>query len=402
MISAISGFLDRNKRKLLVSAGVAVSGYVALDYLKAKFSELQDRAATERAAKDNLRLRFEQNQQDALVSIMALMPKLVADIRDKFPVEQITQELQAKRAHKSSGRSTTSSTFLDGDSAAVLAASGMLHGRSKAQLWHDLKIQSLTRIFTLIYALALLVYFTRLQLSILGRKSYIASVIYLREPYVANPRNAQINLIYLKFSWWLLNEGWITLSDRVHDAVLNVFDHLNPRADLSIPELSELIGQVQYLIDYDCSNEVASSTPSRPDSSPFLNMLLPDPELEPYVLGLASANQTTTIPHELRALLDETTQFVDSQTSSDVIKRLVHSGLAVVVSTTIAQLYADPDTKVKLASVLANLTRQTAAMAVPETPFQRNEYISAMTDLQELNAFSAIVYSHFDLRDLGQ
>lgn len=376
MISALSGFVDRNRRRILVSAGVAVSGYLALGYVKSKFLELQERAITERAAKDNLRLRFAQNQQDAMLSIMALMPGLVADIADKYPVERITQELQTKRVGKSSAMSTTSSTFL-GEAAA----------RSKAQLWHELKIQALTRLFTLVYSFALLVYFTRLQLSILGRKSYIASVI--NPASQPSPKDTQINRMYLKFSWWLLNEGWIALADRVNDAVLNVFGPLNPRADLTLAELSDLIGQVQYLIDYD----------DAPAS--FLGSLLPDQELEPYVLAQTSNIHATDVPLELRALLDETADFIDSPNSSEVIKRLVHAGLAQVVSK-IAVLYPanSPAATIKLASMLANLTRQTTAMAASQTPFQSNEYISAMASLQDLNAFSAVVYSHFDRRDL--
>lgn len=100
MISAITGFLNRHKRKLLVTAGILASGYLAIDYLKSKFFELQDRLSSERAAKENLRRRFEQNQHDATFTIMALLPGLAADVLDKYPVEKITQELQAKRTER--------------------------------------------------------------------------------------------------------------------------------------------------------------------------------------------------------------------------------------------------------------------------------------------------------------
>lgn len=396
MIAALVGFLDRNKRRILISTGLtAVTGYIVSDYVKAKFAEIQERAATERAARDNLRLRFEQNQHDALLTIMALMPPLVAEIKDKFAVEQITAELQKKRLEKSSARSTTSSTFL-GDGASMMAAGG--HSKnSKAQLWQDLKITSLTRLFTLVYSFALLVYFTRLQLSILGRKSYIASIISMANkdhphysaPYMGarDTTDSQINKMYLRFSWWLLNEGWLTIAERVQDAVLHVFEGLNPRADLTLAEFSELIGQVQYLIDY---NEAPAS---------FLGSLLPEPELEGYVLLQTSPTQSTDVPPELRDLLDETADFIESEQSSEVIKRLVHSGLAVVVNKVSTSLYQSANSA-KLASILANLTRQTTAMAAAETPFQPNEYIARMTTLQDLDAFSAVVYSQFDVNDI--
>lgn len=108
MITAISGFLNRHKRKLLITAGVVASGYLAVDYLKTKFFELQDRLATERAAKENLRRRFEQNQQDATFTIMALLPALASDVLEMFPVEKITKELQAKRTEKTTTNNNTS------------------------------------------------------------------------------------------------------------------------------------------------------------------------------------------------------------------------------------------------------------------------------------------------------
>lgn len=113
--------------------------------------------------------------------------------------------------------------------------------------------------------------FTRLQLNILGRKNYIASVIQLAGQQTSSSgeiimqdeseeqlsadgsdqeEDAQINRMYLTFSWWLLNKGWESLSQQVESAVLQVFGTTNPRADLSLAELSDLIGQVQYLIDY--------------------------------------------------------------------------------------------------------------------------------------------------------
>lgn len=132
---------------------------------------------------------------------------------------------------------------------------------------------ALTRLFTLIYATALLVFFTRLQLNILGRKNYILSVIEMAdvnqttssesaqpssapvgenvddesaainlvdlsgemsEPAVPdNATNtqqnealeleAQNNRMYLTFSWWLLNKGWVSLSGQVREAVTRIF-----------------------------------------------------------------------------------------------------------------------------------------------------------------------------------
>ncbi|KAF5093603.1 hypothetical protein D0Z00_003969 [Geotrichum galactomycetum] len=474
MISAVTGFLNRHKRKFFVTAGVIASGYLAVDYLKSKFFELQDKLATERAAKENLRRRFEQNQQDATFTIMALLPSLFIDVLEKYPVEKITQELQAKRTEKTIARSTFSDTGVSDISSSFTAPSDMPTDptqpqnvtdstisfkdgeastieinykpkMSKAQLWQELKIQSLTRLFTLVYSSALLVFFTRLQLNILGRKNYIASVIQLADhqqnseitmqdaselpgldhdndpsakQHESEEKDSHINRMYLTFSWWFLNKGWNFLSEQVNTAVVKVFDTINPRADLSLSELSELIGQVQYLIDY----------PEGQKPQNFLSTLLPPAELESYVLSQAAYEDEfaeEALRGELRRLLDETADFVESPNAAEVIKRLVHTGLTVIVNK-IAIMYpqSDPSAglvtssaggagspsgeemlfmpRVKLASILANITRQATALGKGGSPLEPNEYISAMVSVPELDAFSAIVYSNFDWRSLDK
>lgn len=55
--------------------------------------------------------------------------------------------------------------------------------------------------------------------------------------------------------------------------------------------------------------------------------------------------------------------------------------------------------RVKLASILANISRQATQMG-QGTPFEPNEYAAAMTQVPDLDAFSAVVYSNFDWQKL--
>ena len=117
--------------------------------------------------------------------------------------------------------------------------------------------------------------------------------------------------------------------------------------------------------------------------------------------------------------------FIESPNAAEVIKRLVHTGLTVIVNK-IAIMYpqSDPSAglvtssagsagntsgdemlfmpRVKLASILANITRQATALGKGGWPLEPNEYISAMVSVPELDAFSAIVYSNFDWRSLDK
>lgn len=118
----------------------------------------------ERIAKDNLRRRFAQNQEDCTYTVLALLPTATDNIVSALPVEKITQELQARRGERGVGsvRSAASSEYgtlptgsseagVDGDSAtgsfvrasqAVGSEEGDAETRSKSklQLWNDVKI----------------------------------------------------------------------------------------------------------------------------------------------------------------------------------------------------------------------------------------------------------------------
>ena len=48
----------------------------------------------------SLRRRFEQNQTDCTYTVLALLPTAAEDILETLPVEELTKELQRKRAER--------------------------------------------------------------------------------------------------------------------------------------------------------------------------------------------------------------------------------------------------------------------------------------------------------------
>lgn len=52
LLTSVKAFFTRHRRKIFVSLGLFASGYFAIDYLKNKLFEIQDRLATERSAKE--------------------------------------------------------------------------------------------------------------------------------------------------------------------------------------------------------------------------------------------------------------------------------------------------------------------------------------------------------------
>jgi peroxin-3 len=127
---------------------------------------------------------------------------------------------------------------------------------------------AITRAFTLIYTISLLTLLTRIQLNLLGRRNYLASVVSLAAPQSAT-ENSRINLEnndddnfeqaygndfetnrrYLSLSWWLLHRGCLDLSEKVRVAVKEVFGLLNPREEITLEKLSELTLQVRKRVE---------------------------------------------------------------------------------------------------------------------------------------------------------
>lgn len=113
----------------------------------------------------SLRRRFQQNQEDCTITVLALLPTATDNITGALPVESITQELQQNKAERL--KKTTESSETDrsevssgppsvadegGRSQASLQSGSYVHAsqmgasafgsssKSRAQLWNELKI----------------------------------------------------------------------------------------------------------------------------------------------------------------------------------------------------------------------------------------------------------------------
>ena len=261
----------------------------------------------------SLRRRFQQNQDDCIITVLELLPTVSEAIFEALPSEKIAEEIQLKRNPKSGkspgisdatlseSSSNLASTTAEEDGrslssfksesyvhASQMAGSGSGNGaaissKTKSQLWAELKISCLysliyvpyrgpnsvaaiTRSFTLVYTVSLLSLLTRVQLNILGRKNYLSSVVSLAShpPHStligledrddinfkeANGNDFETNRKFLTFSWWLLHRGWREVMGEVESAVREVFGPLKPTEDVSLEKMSSLILDVRRKIE---------------------------------------------------------------------------------------------------------------------------------------------------------
>ncbi|KAL4957770.1 Peroxin-3-domain-containing protein [Aspergillus filifer] len=450
MISATRRWFRRNRKALAIGTGVIGVGYLAGQYVLGKISEARERMSSDRIARENLRRRFEQNQTDCTYTVLALLPTAAEDILEALPVEELTKELQKKRAERlarlnagegtatgsdmssvapslpeDDRRSFSSESFLRTSQLGESTPEGDASQpkRNKTQLWNEVKITSITRAFTLIYTLSLLTIFTRVQLNLLGRRNYLSSVISLATPADSSKikledhdddltqtlgNDFETNRRYLAFSWWLLHRGWKQILEEVQAAVVEVFGSLNPRDDISFDKLSELTLQARKKIEGD--------TEENRKHKKWLSYLLPPQEEEDQLLeesGVLGVTEPSTpqTAASLRHLLDETADLIDSPTFTRVQMLLNNECFETLIQqckidgfksagpvtapqsftsvATVVPVREGSELKTKLANVLAVLARQAHVIGNGTSP--PNLYVSAMDQgVRELEAFAAV------------
>ncbi|OTB04950.1 hypothetical protein M426DRAFT_320257 [Hypoxylon sp. CI-4A] len=477
MISSTRRWFRRNRTPIAVGVGVIGAGYLATQYVLNKINDARERMSSDRIAKENLRRRFEQNQEDCTFTVLALLPTATTNILDTMNTEKITLEIQqmkgSSKSLRSGGESSatppsiadTTMTEEEGKSIASLQSESGVHAsqltlpptsnpgegsqdggqavqrlrKTKRQLWDDLTISSITRSFTLIYTLALLTLLTRIQLNLLGRRSYLSSVVSLAtgtaqstislENHDDNPeqdygRDFETNQKYLTFSWWLLHRGWVEIMEHVEGAVREVFGHLSPRDLLSFDTFSQLTVEVRKKME---GRREWGSCETRPGAK-WLPFLLPPTKMEDFVLResgvLGDSATSSTNPDasgassepSLRRLLDETSDLIESPAFTHVLTLLLDAGFSTLLHKKVlpgayelsgAPFTAPPPSNmgalvgqqaaaaaagskvVLLPKILSVLTRQAHAIGhgMP------NEYLQEMEQVRDLEAFAAVVYS---------
>ncbi|KAK6584578.1 hypothetical protein PZA11_002802 [Diplocarpon coronariae] len=454
MIPATRRWLKRNRTPFAIGFGVIGVGYVATKYLLGTLSESRKRTNSDRIARDNLRRRFEQNQEDCTLTTLVLLSTAADNIMGELQTERITFELQQKKAANQVrtgdepasdfGSSPPSVTDDDGRSMVSLQSDSGIHAsqmgipslsaagegpqdggqrgqksRSKARLWNDLKLSAITRSFALIYILALITLFTRIQLNLLGRRSYLSSVVSLATGGIEKPaislenndednpnqeygEDFEANRRYLTFCWWLLHRGWRDVMLKVKTAVKEVFGPLHPRDSLSLQRFSELTLEVR--------KKVEGATESERKEGKWLQFLLPPRDQEDYLMEKSGMTTELSLStgQTLRRLLDETADLIDSPPFSHVLTLLLDAGFSTLVEKNIAQRHFEmPNTTdspelykprftevidvkpVKLPSLLATVTRQAHSIGHGHP----NEYLQAMDRVEDLEAFAAVIYS---------
>ncbi|KAJ9476200.1 Peroxisomal biogenesis factor 3 [Pseudozyma hubeiensis] len=559
-----SRYLSSHSNFFIVTGGLVGGAYLVSQYAISKFQQIQEKLTNDKNAKENLRRRFAQNQEDCTFTVLALLPTLGDQLFNKHNVEQLTESLRSQAAppvaipsaqpnghsqppdhdqtasvpiaaapqvaqqpdqqadppivvshspsdaaskpestspqlnplaksfvpgnfgasdvHSAPG-ATESSTIAPVESqtngatglevpvspqagsiptpAAVPtepAASSndpsqtiqsepshvdaqeqrnkiLADRQAKLKLWNNLKLTAFTRTVTSLYCVVLLTLQTHIQLNLIGRFAYLASVQALAhdsdDAYLNDPSHTSRGLdhdterLYLTFSWWFLHHGWDRLSDRVSAAIEKSFAPLSVKAQLSMADMRALLNDARYLIEHETPNTTQSNHQSEWKRSNFMDILFPNSvheEVDVLVgagaLDADHANFALASNHKLRALLDETKDIIESSDfgtilaicidrvfetfynslnptfgiqSSGKLDSSIHVEPLSALESRFQEITEEMQhgKRVRLASLFPLVSRQ-SQMAIRGVP---NEYIEALADSKELRAFSAVLYA---------
>ncbi|KAI0752605.1 Peroxin-3 [Daedaleopsis nitida] len=95
MFYALGNYFHERRRGFTKAVGYVGGAYYIGRYVSERLADVRNSILQERAARENLRRRFEQNQQDISFTVMALLPTLGQHILHGMDVEGVTQELQS-------------------------------------------------------------------------------------------------------------------------------------------------------------------------------------------------------------------------------------------------------------------------------------------------------------------
>ncbi|KAI7905032.1 Peroxin-3 [Cokeromyces recurvatus] len=389
LITSIKDYIKRHRQGLLITATIAGGGYLAGKYASNKLRDIQEKSTAERLAKENLKRRFQQNQNDCVFTVLSLLPTLGdqiltemniekdwAKLQESRKLEKIELKLKQEREHaaifkeeqetmnqlkettvdsvvliennqtqeESEQKNNNNQTMLDSSVGSLTSSisevdqrpAGILSKKEKHILWEDIKSKSFIRTLTSIYSVTLLTLLTHIQLNLLGRFTYIWSVSILNksEPTIRLQQEGEepdVGFLDPQIERMFLSVSWWLLHRGWKSCAKRVEEAVNEIVS-SIPLKSTL--------NYQEAEELLSKLRTRieyeQDNKPisYQSWMLPNTEEEEleYIRSVGfdevyAKENTSTI--SLKKLLNETRDFIDSPDFYQVLNSCLNEVFAI-------------------------------------------------------------------------
>ncbi|CDH57062.1 peroxin 3 [Lichtheimia corymbifera JMRC:FSU:9682] len=96
-LQSLKDYAKRHRKGLMVTAAIGGGSYLLGRYATEKLRDFQEKTMTERVAKENLKRRFQQNQNDCVFTVLSLLPTLGDQILNEMNIEAVWTKLQEAR-----------------------------------------------------------------------------------------------------------------------------------------------------------------------------------------------------------------------------------------------------------------------------------------------------------------
>ncbi|KAJ9083845.1 peroxin [Entomophthora muscae] len=216
--------------------------------------------------------------------------------------------------------------------------------------------------------------------------------------------------LYLSFSWWFINRGWKDVIKVVQEVVNETVGNIPLKQKFNYNELVLLFATLRSEIDQKLFM----------DPEVILDLLLPsDSKGEREVLracgalGIDVSSEQESINEGLRMLLNETKDFIECPDFSLVRSKAMDAMLEFMLVDLKDKLCPSSDGSDSLASSpriiemplsedipsqpLAKLLPVLAQLSYPVLRSNSNPYLRELAQCKEMQAFSAIIYSSFEI-----
>uniref|UniRef100_T1P8G1 Peroxisomal biogenesis factor 3 n=1 Tax=Musca domestica TaxID=7370 RepID=T1P8G1_MUSDO len=285
MLSRMSDFLTRHRRKFIVT-GVVVGGSIFLyKYAQNKLMEMQEKQTREFLEKSRRVQHFESTEKTCNQVILGMGAELIQAIIKECSTDELLEQLKQNPPNK-------------------------------LELWEEMKIQSFTRLTTFIYASSMLVVALRIQLNLLGGYLYqdttTSSTDNKNDKKSPGKINDELKQQYLSLIRYFIQEGGLSeLIRLVRSKVIDVMRQLPLTKPLSLADTEQLFWSLQMAINSD---------PSTDPCSKMTKYLLPS-QLPDYISGGAM----------MQKMFNETLDLLESDEASSVCSNNICRGFSLAV-----------------------------------------------------------------------
>jgi len=321
--------------------------------------------------------------------------------------------------------STTSEVLSELSQSSSLA--DRLTGRTKGELWKDVKYLTFSRTLTIIYATSLLTILTHIQLNLIGRAKYLKSVMQMNQKQqdenefsvgsliwdtVASSffdtRSSEVQQVYppgtqlteeterkyLLLSWWFTHRGWRQIGHATRQVIEEALSTVSLKSRIEVADIKQIIADVRSRLesktgDGDMQGINLSST------------LLPsDPESLDQTL-VSAGSPTRLLPSRIKdpefdALIAESRQLISSPSFSQAFDASLETSFDLFFGYLEREIFDSANRSsaqhLRLVDILPGMARWShiATNALP------NELVDSISSRPEMTGFSAEIYSSFE------